>query len=147
MKIYLAAAWSRREEISRVADRLRTVGIEITSNWLTEETALQTVAKEKFLRDRAYIDLADVDRADALVRFTDPEAITISAEAIPRCLLSGARMVEMGYALAKGKTVYVVGGKQNVFDRIGSIIHVQDTDALVKLLSQEDHERSSSAEV
>jgi nucleoside 2-deoxyribosyltransferase len=136
MRVYLAAAWSRREEISLVADRLRVVGVEITSNWLTEETALQTGAKEKFLRDRAYIDLADVDRADALVRFTDPEVFMRHPVAQP--LLSCARMVEMGYALAKGKTVYVVGGKQNVFDYLGSVVHVQDTDALVKLLSQED---------
>jgi hypothetical protein len=138
VKVYLAAAWSRREEISAIADRLRDVGVEITSNWLTEETALQTGAKEKFLRDRAYIDLNDVDRADALVRFTDPTAIDGSVFAVERRLLSAARMVEMGYALAKGKTVYVVGGKQNVFDYLGSIVHVQDVDALVKLLSQED---------
>jgi hypothetical protein len=138
MRCYLAAAWSRREEISLIADRLRAVGVEITSNWLTEETALQTGAKEKFLRDRAYIDLADVDRADALVRFTDPEAFVTHTGVPPRRLLSAARMVEMGYALAKGKTVYVVGGKQNVFDYLGSVVHVQDTDTLVKLLSQED---------
>jgi hypothetical protein len=138
MKVYLAAAWSRREEISKVADRLRAVGVEITSNWLTEETALQTGAKEKFLRDRAYIDLADVDRADALVRFTDFEALNLDFKPISRRLLSAARMVEMGYALKAGKTVYVVGGKQNIFDYLGSVVHVQDTDALVKLLSQEE---------
>jgi nucleoside 2-deoxyribosyltransferase len=151
MKIYLAAAWSRREEISCVADRLRAVGIEITSNWLTEESALQTQATEKFLRDRAYLDLNDVDRADALVRFTDvyiDRETHKSQQLVPIHLISGARMFEMGYAKAKGKTLYVVGGKQNVFDRLDGVVHIKDVDELYKVMSQEDYvERSNRAKV
>jgi nucleoside 2-deoxyribosyltransferase len=137
VKVYLAAAWGRREEIAEVAERLKTVGVDITSNWLIEEKGMQTGGKEKFLRSRAYIDLADVDRADALVRFTDEVPESTSSEDLLK-LLSGARMVETGYALARGKTVYVVGGKQNVFDRLDCVIHIPDVDALVKKLSMED---------
>jgi hypothetical protein len=43
-------------------------------------------------------------------------------------------MFEMGYAKAKGKGLIVVGGKQNVFDRLDGIIHIKDADALVRLL-------------
>ena len=147
MKVYLAAAWSRRLEILEVAHKLENVGVEITSNWLTEEAGMNTGAREKFLRDRAYIDLADVDRADILVRFTDPEYLetdvyeaytTLLRNPVPRKLLSAARMVEMGYALAKGKTVIVIGGKQNVFDRVASVVHLDTVDDLVRYLSQED---------
>ena len=132
MKIYLAAAWGRREEILRVADRLRLVGVEITSNWLTEEEGMQSGSKERFLRERAYVDLQDVDRADVLVRFAD----TPRTRSVPRALISGARMFEMGYAKAKGKGLIVVGGKQHVFDRLADVIHVKDADALVRLLKQ-----------
>ena len=132
MKIYLAAAWGRREEILRVADRLRLEGVEITSNWLTEEEGMQSGSKERFLRERAYVDLQDVDKADALVRFAD----TPRTRSVPRALISGARMFEMGYAKAKGKGLIVVGGKQHVFDRLADVIHVKDADALVRLLKQ-----------
>jgi nucleoside 2-deoxyribosyltransferase len=132
MRVYLAGAWGRREEILRVANRLRHVGVEITSNWLTEEAGMQSGSKERFLRERAYIDLQDVDRADALVRFADISR----TRQVPRALISGARMFEMGYAKAKGKTLIVVGGKQHVFDRLAEVIHVKDADALVRLLKQ-----------
>ena len=115
-----------------MANRLRDVGVEITSNWLTEEEGMQSGSKEKFLRERAYIDLQDVDRADALVRFADVPR----TRQVPRALISGARMFEMGYAKAKGKTLFVVGGKQHVFDRLADVIHVKDADALVRLLKQ-----------
>jgi len=136
MRVYLAAAWGRREEVLAISKRLEAVGVEITSRWLIEEAGMQTGAFEKFLRERAYIDVADVDRADAIVRFTDPESQEDFSH-VPKALLSGARMFETGYAYARGKTIYVVGGKQNVFDRLGNIIHVKDVDALVKVLSQE----------
>ena len=132
MRVYLSAAWGRREEILRVANRLRLEGVEITSNWLTEEEGMQSGSKERFLRERAYIDLQDVDRADALVRFADIPR----TRKVPRALISGARMFEMGYAKAKGKGLIVVGGKQHVFDRLADVIHVKDADALVRLLKQ-----------
>ena len=132
MKVYLAAAWGRREEILLVADRLQNVGVEITSGWLTEEEGMQSGSKERFLRERAYVDLQDVDKADALVRFAD---VNLKRK-VSRESVSGARMFEFGYAKAKGKTLYVVGGKQNVFDRLDGIVHVKNVDALVRLLKQ-----------
>jgi hypothetical protein len=130
MRCYLAAAWGRREEILRVANRLRLEGVAITSSWLTEEEGMQSGNKERFLRERAYVDLQDVDRADILVRFADMPR----TRKVAKALISGARMFEMGYAKAKGKGLVVVGGKQHVFDRLDGIVHVKDADALVRLL-------------
>jgi len=142
MRVYLAAAWSRREEIEEVAVRLRKLGVTVTSNWLTEEKAQQTGAREKFLRDRAYLDLNDVDEADAIVRFADSTGdLNLTHDGVqlaPSHLMSGARHFEFGYAKAKGKTLYVVGGKQNVFDRLDGIVHVKDVDELCHVLSQEE---------
>ena len=130
MRCYLAAAWGRRAEILHVADRLRLEGVNITSSWLTEEEGMQSGSKERFLRERAYVDLQDVDRADILVRFADMPR----TRKVAKALISGARMFEMGYAKAKGKGLVVVGGKQHVFDRLDGIVHVKDADALVRLL-------------
>jgi nucleoside 2-deoxyribosyltransferase len=106
--------------------------VEITSGWLTEEEGMQSGSKERFLRERAYVDLQDVDKADAIVRFAD---VNLKRK-VDRALVSGARMFEFGYAKARGKTLYVVGGKQNVFDRLDGIVHVKDVDALVRLLKR-----------
>ena len=130
MKVYLAAAWSRRLEIKAVAERLTDLGVEVTSRWLTE-AGLATKASDKFLRESAYVDLADVDAADAIVRFTDNS----TADFVAKQLISGARMVEFGYAKARGKTLYVVGGKQNVFDHLDGIVHLADINELIALLS------------
>jgi hypothetical protein len=136
VKFYLAAAWSRRQEMLVVAEKLRSLGVEITSNWLNEETQDQSKVTKKFLRSRAYLDLRDVDEADALVRFTDYECQ--GTVIFSPALLSCARMVEFGYAKAKGKTLYVVGGYQNIFDRLDGIVHVQDVNELYKILAQEE---------
>lgn len=146
MKVYLAAAWSRRKEILAVAEELIEAGVEVTSRWLWEETSLQKEArlgnKERDLRERCYYDLADVDAADILVRFTDPETQNRgniyddkSGDKVDVRLLSAARMVEWGYAMAKGKSLITVGGKQCVFDRKDGIVHLEDADALVDHLS------------
>jgi nucleoside 2-deoxyribosyltransferase len=131
MKIYLAAAWSRLEEIAQVGQELTELGVEITSRWLTEERSLFTNGGlEKFMRERAYVDLEDVDRADGVVRFADKTDE-------PLCdsrLISGARHFEFGYAKARGKTLYVVGGRQNVFDRLDGVVHVKDKEELKRLL-------------
>lgn len=138
MKVYLAAAWSRRAEIEQIAARLKAKGVEITSNWLYEETRPPEVAHRSWMRERAHIDLGDVDRADAIVRFTDPASQVFDEQPIDRRLLSAARMVEFGYAKAKGKALIVVGGHQNVFDFMEGVLHVKDADELVKHLSREE---------
>jgi len=62
MKVYLAAAFSRQEEIAQIAVRLASQRLEITSRWLQ-------VKKERL--ENAFMDVEDVRRADVLVRFTD----------------------------------------------------------------------------
>ena len=105
LSIYTAAAWSRREEIHRYAYRLQWLGYEITSRWLT--------ADQETLRGAAEMDAADLKRADAILLFNDPQYF--EKEPIAPSLLSCARMVELGMALAWRKQVFVVGGQQNAF--------------------------------
>jgi hypothetical protein len=64
----------------------------------------------------AWRDLADLRRCEIFVRFTDPEYF--SPEPCDPKLISGARFWETGFAFANGKKIIVIGGKQNVFDRL-----------------------------
>jgi len=134
MKIYLAAAFSRQEEIKQVALRLESKGLEITSRWLD-------VKKERL--ENAFMDVEDVRRADILVRFTDPVryslvTMTVNNEPhVPARLISGARHFETGLAWERGIPIIVVGGKQNIFDEFPNITHVSSVSELEKVLGVE----------
>lgn len=131
MKVYLAAAFSRREEISRIAARLRSKGLNITSRWLD-------VKKERL--ENAFMDVEDVRRADFLVRFTDNDKNTpgildsTGVSYVPTRFISGARHFETGLAWERGIPIIVVGGKQNIFDEFPNITHVADVDELEEVL-------------
>jgi len=134
IKIYLAAAWSRRDEIAAVADQLRELpGIEITSRWLKEPTVLgsKIVRGNRFRRRRAQEDVADVRRADMLVRFSDD----LSGTTVPAKLATGSRMFEQGLAYALGKRIVVVGGQQPIFDYLPEMTHLRHVDELKNYLA------------
>jgi hypothetical protein len=127
VKVYLAAAFSRKDEILAIAKQLEELGIVVTSRWLTEQKHAPTdVDKHEFLAQRAQIDLDDIDRADVLVRFTDD----LSEPTVPSHLATGSRMGEMMWALAHEKFVTVVGGYQCVFDYLPDIVHLENVEHL-----------------
>lgn len=118
-----------------VATCIRDCCIQVTSRWLREDPA-------DSLRVRATQDLQDIDSCDVLIRFTDlpPVAMLDGVSVAPRHLITGARMVEMGYALAKGKIVLVVGGRQPIFDHLPQVHHVHDVSAMIEWLRDQMHE-------
>lgn len=121
MKVYLAAAFSRQEEIKEVALRLGSKGIAVTSEWLY-------VKKERL--ENAFMDVRNIREADVLVRFTD----NIGSNLVPTRLISGARHFETGLAWGHGIPIIVVGGHQNIFDNFPNIRHVRDVDELEQVL-------------
>lgn len=134
MRVYLASSFSRQAEMRDVRAALEAYGVEITSRWLEESYSLKGYGKHRFARECAYTDLEDVKRADIVVRFSDD----LSGDLIPSKLGTGARMVEFGYALALGKTLIVVSGIQNVFDFLPQVVHLKDTNELIRYLSLEE---------
>jgi hypothetical protein len=133
LKVYLAAAFSRKDEICEIAEQLEGLGIEITSRWLKEPAAdPRQEDRAAFMAERAKIDLEDIDRADMLVRFSDD----LSAPTVPSHLATGSRMGETLWALAHEKIVIVVGGHQCVFDYLSGVVHVQDVDQLKRVLAR-----------
>jgi nucleoside 2-deoxyribosyltransferase len=131
IKIYLAASWSRKAEIADVAKELQKEGYIITSRWLNQEKVVKGISLEAFRRQRAKIDVADVKRADVLVRFSDD----LSRKFVPSNLATGARMFETGLAYALGKKIIVVSGHQPIFDYLPTIMHVRHVSELKICLS------------
>lgn len=100
MKVYLAAMFSRREEMSKIADILKDFGFEITARWVYG-------GEDGLTREQvALLDLEDVDKADAVVSFSQPYGTPTPG---------GGRHVEFGYGLAKGKRAILIGERECVF--------------------------------
>ena len=135
LKVYLAASFSRQQEMRVVAARLVDVGVEITSRWLFENQGMKHGnARRKFMMRCALTDLEDIRACDLFVRFSDD----LTPAMVPSYLATGARMGETMYAYALGKPVIVVGGHQNVFDFLPSFTHVKDADTLIDYLNPEE---------
>lgn len=107
MKVYLAAAYERHEEMRGVRDVLQALGHEITSSWIDRamEVPAGTTANldtdPARYAEYAQADLADLDAADTVVSFTGGGR--------------GGRHTEFGYALAHGKRLVLAGPREHVF--------------------------------
>ena len=127
--VYLAARYSRREELRGYAAQLEELGLaSVPARWLHEDHDWDgTTEEEGLLRAQglALDDLEDVWRAHALVLFTE------EAGQYRR----GGSLVELGFALGKGKHVVIVGPAPNVFCTLASIVRVATwTDAVAHLV-------------
>lgn len=126
-RFYLAARYSRREELCGVRDVIQTLGGEVTSRWLNgnhqraddgtairdDGTSIHGADDEMHARF-ALEDMEDVQRADVLIAFTETPRVSTSR---------GGRHVELGLALAWQKRVIVVGPRENVFCWLPQVKH------------------------
>ena len=124
MKVYLAAAFSRQNEIKEIARQLRNLGVEVTSRWLDAETIYKKPTRLR--TEDAFTDIRDLRAADILIRFTD----SVDGNSVPSRLISCARMFEFGMAWERGMPIFVVGGTQNVFDYLPNVVHFPDNEDL-----------------
>lgn len=144
MKIYLAAPFRAKDQMSVCAAQLRAVGIEVTSRWLEETHHPATQLNELPLaehRSNAIKDVEDVLAADALVLFTDPT----------KSLVRQGRTAEFGMAIAINKgvrpmPVFVVGEEyENIFHYLDHVQHFLDWEttkqAVLKFASQFNSKR------
>ena len=127
MRIYLAARYSRREELCAYRDQLRAVGHEVRARWLDGSHQISdggipigdhgehlvegddgnASEHAAALRCRFVLDdFEDVITADIVISFTEP----------PRAKANrGGRHVEFGIALANRARLIVVGYRENIF--------------------------------
>ncbi len=136
MKIYLAARYSRREELCGYRDQLQTVGDKITSRWLNgnhqvDDRGLSAQACEAERIRFACEDWEDLLAADVCINFTEK----------PRTELTrGGRHVEFGAALALKKACIVVGHRENVFHCLPWVHFVETFDDAFRLMPRIEQE-------
>lgn len=128
MRIYLAARYSRFEEMQSVRKDLETCGHKVTSRWINgghklTDDGLSEEGKEIERLRFAVEDLDDLYAADVVVSFTEP----------PRSANSrGGRHVEFGVALAIHMPVVVVGPRENVFHCLSQVEWYPDYETFKK---------------
>ncbi len=107
MRIYLASNYSTRPQMRAHAAILQTLGHTVTCEWINGTHGGDDRASY------AEIDLRDLDAAESVIFFS---------EAPMGSRTRGGKHVEFGYALAKGKRIYIVGPCVNVFHHLPQII-------------------------
>lgn len=119
IKIYLAARYSRNDEMRGVRDVLVGMGFEVTSRWIDLHPDVVGDFSASFTADTLNTepekcaplgqhDLDDINRADWVVSFTGGGG-------------KGGRHVEFGYAYAREKRLFVVGPRENVFHTLAGV--------------------------
>lgn len=116
LKVYLCSRWGRRGEMRLCAGQLEALGVRVTSRWLaSDQHDVQAPGEREADAARfAVEDIEDIDASDALVAFT---------EAPDSHHGRGGRHVELGYAIARGKSVIVCGPRENVFCWLPLVVH------------------------
>lgn len=105
MNIYIAAPYELRDDAIATMKLLESRGNRVTSSWLRH------LDEEGDLYAR--IDLADITRADMLLALNPGGWKQKGA---------GGRHVELGYALALGKKIVVVGVRSNIFHHLSHVL-------------------------
>lgn len=110
MKIYLAARYSRREELKGYRELLQSRGHVVTSSWI--DTDLEGRAADEEREKVAIVDLNDLRSSEACISFTEPPDAKAGR---------GGRHVEFGLAYALGLVCVVVGHRENVFHHLPDV--------------------------
>lgn len=106
MKVYIAAPYSMRlYEATDIRTALLRAGHDVTSRWIVQSPGEMNHAC-------AQEDLDDVASADVLLSY-NPEGWRERG--------TGGRHIEMGYALALGKRIVMIGPRASVFHYLDQV--------------------------
>lgn len=136
MKIYLAARYSRNDEMRGVRDVLEALGHEITSRWIDCHTDVSGDYTKSFTPEflnatpelaapLGQHDVDDLAAAETVISFTSDDGGG-----------KGGRHVEFGLALGLGKRLIVVGPRENIFHTLPQVEHYPNWSRLVMALSK-----------
>jgi len=96
-------------EAKKLRDILIEAGHVITSRWITEDTKFHkriSVYTDEERTRISQLDEQDVRKAE--------DGLVLIAEKEGKCV-PGGKHVEMGIALCLGRSIYVIGRKENIF--------------------------------
>lgn len=127
-KIYLAARYSRIEEMQDYRAQLQSLGYAVTSRWVDGNHRMSPGPGA----DAASQLFAIEDRTDVLAA----ELVIVFAEK-QRTPTRGGRMVEMGIALGAGIPVICVGEHENVFFHLPEVVVVRDFSTVLSVLAED----------
>jgi len=128
LKIYLAAPYSRKDQMNVYAAELRAGGVEVTSSWLVERHSpsiqVHEVSHEENLQ---YVinDIKEIHAAKVMVFFTDPT----------KTILRAGRHVEFGIAIERRMPIFVIGTeRENIFHHAPGVMHFKSWEEVRDLL-------------
>jgi len=124
VQIYLAG--HNQDEGRRIAYKLRRSGYSVISSWLTEKRFGREEYTERQCRSMAKRDVQEIGECDALILMAGPD------------LYPGGKFVEAGIAFGLGKSVIVLGRRENMLLWHPNIIAVQDVRALLDALPEKE---------
>lgn len=120
MKLYIAAPFATRIATRKMAERIRAIGIEVTSRWLDEDESLPYTDERQ--SQCAADDIEDIRSADEFLLVSSTPSST------------GGKHFETGYAWAIGKPVTIWGPRENVFHYMrGLMVIPHDKDIIEHL--------------
>ena len=128
MKVYLAARYTRKDEIAQYVKLFEAVGIKVTSTWMTEPHGGQVQladVRDDQLREYALRDLEEIKAANIFILFSESDQTANRR---------GGRHVEHGYALALGKPILVVGPRENIFHYLDNVEHYETIDEVINAM-------------
>ena len=134
LNVYLAARFSRRDEMQAYADELAALGHGVTARWVVgppqsshhpDQVAGHSLAYEERV---SVEDLKDVSEADCIICFSEQPRETNTR---------GGRHVEFGLAVAADKRIILVGPRENVFHFLPVVENFPDWAALREALESE----------
>lgn len=96
MKIYTAASFGEQDRIRQMKEELFKLGHSVLSTWLHEQVKPTGMTDEQFGKKMAQKDLQEIAEADCFILDLEKPSQTMG------------KMVELGFALAKHKLIYVV---------------------------------------
>lgn len=127
MRVYLAGRFSRREELLRWADALRSLGHSVNARWLTDpfhrlEVDDLPMNTQAFNRELAFHDLQDIQSCDTLL-YSGPAGTR------------GGCHVEFGIAIALGKRLIWIGPPTHVFSWLPQVERFSDFEGCLDLFT------------
>ncbi len=122
MDVYIAGPFNKRRELKEIRQRLFERGIGSTSSWIDSHLEEFDCMTPESKWKEAKQDLLDVHRADGMV-FCNLGQST-----------SGGMHLEMGFALAKGKPIWLLGEPTSIFHFHPSIAHIKDISEIPNLV-------------
>jgi nucleoside 2-deoxyribosyltransferase len=124
LKVYVAARYTRKDEVAELAQRIERAGACVCTDWFLQSETDMDDLSEIGRQSAAERDIAHVRNCDILVMLSGGGA-------------RGGRHFEFGYAMALGIPCWIVGPRENVFHWLPWVEVFDSADEMLSALREE----------